>query len=342
MARVASVMVSAAILVAVLVWLLTGGGVGLFARKVEMKTYIPDATGLGVGAPVRLNGIQVGAVQKIATSGYLDRQRAVRVNLKVETAFLSRIPIDSQTSIGSDTLIGEKFLDIAAGKNPKTAGEGTELHSEPADSAADKADLIYGIQDSLKKVDAMMEGIASPDTPIGHYIVGDAEYNKMLRSIDTFEQSLRAVVSTANPTGQAVFTTTLYSSWDKSLHQIDDAMQAIQKGNGAVGHLYLSDDQYNAVLKQVRDLRKSIAAFRADMAKAGPGLRNEDSYRNITRLLASTDSMLAALNRGEGATGQLLTNPQLYESLTGSLRSLQELLKDFRGNPKKYLRAKVF
>ncbi len=30
----------------VLVWLLTGGGVGLFARKVDMKTFMPDATGL--------------------------------------------------------------------------------------------------------------------------------------------------------------------------------------------------------------------------------------------------------------------------------------------------------
>src|SRR4051812_49313955 len=118
--KVAGVITSAGTIVFVLVWLLTGGGVGLFARKVDVKTYIPDATGLAVGAPVRLNGIQVGAVRNIAISGYLDTQRAVRVGLRLETIYLESIPSDSLTSIGSDTLIGEKFLDIAAGKNAAT------------------------------------------------------------------------------------------------------------------------------------------------------------------------------------------------------------------------------
>jgi len=340
--RVASVMASAGVMVGVLVWLLTGGGVGLFAGKVDLKTYIPDATGLQVGAAIRLDGIQVGAVKKIAASGYLDNQRAVRVNLRVETKYLPKIPVDSLTSIGSDTLIGDKFLDIAAGKSTIAAAGGDELRSEPAESAADKADLIYGIQDSLKKVDVMLQGVASPDTPIGHYVVGDKEYGQLVRSVEVFEQDMRSLVVRGNPTGDAVFNASLYTKWDTSLRQIDDEMASIQKGEGTAGHFYASDALYNSILGQVRDLRKSIVQIRADMAKMAPGLRDEESYRKITRMLASTDAMLAALNRGEGQAGQLLTSPQLYESLEGSLRSLQELLKDFDGNPQKYLRAKVF
>ena len=110
-------MFSAGAIVAVLVWLLTDGGAGLFAGKVDMKTYMPDATGLEVGAPVRLDGIQVGKVKNIAISGYLDTQRAVRVDLRVEETYLPKLPSDSQTSIGSDTLIGNKFIGIAAGKS---------------------------------------------------------------------------------------------------------------------------------------------------------------------------------------------------------------------------------
>jgi len=340
--RVAGVIASAGTLIGVIVWLLTGGGVGLFARKVDVKTYIPDATGLSVGAPVRLNGIQVGAVRHIAISGYLDTQRAVRVGLRVETNYLASIPSDSLTSIGSDTLIGEKFLDIAAGKNAATIVEGSELRSEPADSAADKADLIYGLQDSLRKVDGILAGVASPDTPLGHYVMGDKEYNQAINVVDAFEKSLRGLVAQGNPTVDAVFSTTLYSRWDKSIRQIDDTLQTIQKGEGSTGHLFVSDEQYNTILTQVRDLRKSVAQVKADLAKAGPGLRDETAYQNLTRMLKSTDAMIAALNRGEGSAGQLLTNPQLYESLLGSLKNLDDFLKDFRGNPKKYLRAKVF
>ncbi|HVV45723.1 MAG TPA: MlaD family protein, partial [Bryobacteraceae bacterium] len=88
--RIGVLIGSAATLVGVLVWLLTGGGVGLFARKIDVKTYMPDATGLSVGAPVRLNGIQVGAVKRIATSHYLDMQRSVRVDLRVESKYAPR------------------------------------------------------------------------------------------------------------------------------------------------------------------------------------------------------------------------------------------------------------
>lgn len=339
---VAAVILFSFAMVGVIVWLLTGGGAGLLARKVNIKTYMPDATGLSLDAPVRISGIQVGVVKNIAVSRYLDAQRAVRVELRVESKYLAKIPVDSLTSIGSDTLIGDKFVDIAAGRSGKTATDGSELPSEPEESAADKADLIFALQDSMRKVDTMLQQVASPDTPIGHYIVGEKEYGQMIRSVDVFEKEMRALVARGNPAVDVVFSTTLYSKWDASIRQIDDTMQSIQKGEGAAGRLYASDEQYNSILSHVRDLRKSIADMRANIRKAGPGLRDEETYLKITRMLASTDNMLAALNRGEGTAGELLTSPQLYESLAGSLKNLEDLLRDFNGNPRKYLRVKVF
>lgn len=340
--HVSSVMGAAAVITAVLVWLLTGGGAGLFARKVNMKTYMPDATGLAVTAPVRLDGIQIGVVQSVRISRYLDTQRAVRVDLRVEEAYLPKIPADSQTSIGSDTLIGNKFVDIAAGKSKALAGEGSELPSEPQASAADKADLIFALQDSMNKVDNMLRDIGNPATPIGHYVVGDQEYAQMLRSIDSAERGIRSIVTRGNPTGDMVFTTSLFAKWDKSIKQIDDSMQTIQRGEGAAGHMFVSDEQYNSILNEIRDLRKSLVQFHADLEKAGPGLRDEATYQKVMVMLASTDKMISSLNRGEGQFGELLDNPELYESLVGSLKSLDELLRDFDSNPSKYLRAKVF
>lgn len=340
--RVSSIAGCAGVIVAVLVWLLTDGGAGLFARKVNMKTYMPDATGLVIGGPVRLDGIQIGKVKNIVISPYLDMQRAVRVDLRVEEAYVSRLPADSETSIGADTLIGNKFVGIAAGKSKAMAGEGSELPSEPQASAADKADLIFALQDSMKKVDNMLLDIANPETPIGHYVVGDKEYGQMLRSIDSAERSMRLLVARGNPTGDMVFTTGLYANWDTSIKKLDDSMQAIQRGEGAAGRFFVSDQQYNTILTQIRDLRKSVVQFRANMVKAGPGLRDDATYQKIVAMLASTDKMISSLNRGEGQVGELLNNPQLYESLVGSLKSLDELLRDFDANPKKYLRAKVF
>jgi phospholipid/cholesterol/gamma-HCH transport system substrate-binding protein len=342
LARIGLLAGSALTLVGVLAWLLTGGGVGLLARKIDVKTYMPDATGLGVGAPVRLNGIEVGSVKRIAISHYLDMQRSVRVDLRVEARYAPRIPVDSQTSVGSDTLIGDKFVDIAAGKERRTIADGGELPSEPADTAAEKADLIYSIQDSLRKVDDLLIQVASPDTRLGHYIMGDKEYQSAIHSIEAFETSLRGLVARGTTAGNVVFGTSLYSKWDKSFRSIDDTLAAIERGEGKAGRLYASDQQYNNILAKVRDLRKSIADFRTRMAKTDASLQNDEAYRKLTRALAEMDRKLTALNRGEGQFGQMLTSPQMYESLYGSLNNLDAFLKDFRANPRKYLRTKIF
>lgn len=340
--RVFALMICATVIVAILVYLITGGGTRLFAEKVDARTYLPDATGLAVGAPVRIDGIQIGVVRDIEISGRLDMQHAVRVGMRLEKEFLPKIPVDSITSLGSDTLIGDKFVDIDPGKSGVLLAGGGVLESEPIDTSADKEDLVHGLQVSLKKVDDMLAGVANPDTPLGHYVMGDAEYNQLVRSVDTFESSMRSLASRATPMGAAVFTPGQYATWDKSLQNLDDTLQSIQRGEGTMGRLYVSDDQYNSILNQVKDLRKSIAGFRADMAKMGPQLQDDELNRKITRMLKSTDDMLASLNRGDGQVGALLTNPQMYESLVGALNSLQEFLKDFDADPKKYLRVKVF
>ena len=340
--RIASIVLTSAAVVTILVWLLTDGGAGLFATSVHLTTFMPDATGLEADAPVRLDGIRVGTVKHVAISGFLDHQRAVRVDLQIQKSYLAKIPADSLTSVGSDTMVGDKFIDIAAGKSSRTATGGGELQSEPAESAADKADLILGLQNSLRKVDSMVAQIASPDTPVGHYIVGEREYKQALGSLAAFEAGMRSLVSHGSPTSDAVFSTSLYSKFDKSLREFDDTLQSIERGEGTAGHLFASDEQYNDTVRELRDLRKTIVQIREDMEKEEPGLRDEQSYIKVRRALASTNTALAALNRGEGAVGELLTSPQLYETLVGSLNSLRDLVKDFGERPDKYLRTKLF
>ena len=58
--------------------------------------------------------------------------------------------------------------------------------------------------------------------------------------------------------------------------------------------------------------------------------------------LARLDTLLDKINSGQGTLGQLLVNPSLYESLDGHARRRRTgLLKDFRANPKKFLRIKL-
>src|ERR1035437_10717688 len=91
--RVLTVCAVAMVILSILAYLLTGGSV--LTEKATMYLYIPDATGLGPGAPVRVNGIGVGKVRLVDLSGSTEPNRIVKVTLTVERDRLASIPDDS-------------------------------------------------------------------------------------------------------------------------------------------------------------------------------------------------------------------------------------------------------
>src|SRR5690349_15538732 len=88
--RVATVCFAAIVILAVILWLLTGGS--LLSEKTILYVYIPDATGLTQDSPVRVDGITVGKVASVSLSGSTDPKRVVRVALRVLRETLDSIP----------------------------------------------------------------------------------------------------------------------------------------------------------------------------------------------------------------------------------------------------------
>jgi phospholipid/cholesterol/gamma-HCH transport system substrate-binding protein len=340
--RIMAIMVSAAFLTLFLAFLLFGGGSDLFAQRAALTTYMPDATGLSPDSEVRLSGIRIGMVDRVEFSGLLDPQRAIRVRLHVWKRYLKNIPEDSQTDIDSDNIVGYAFIGITEGKSPVPVGEDGVLQSEPLKQAVDRADQIKVLQDNLTQIDKILIDASSPDSEVGKFVVKSAEYDQFLAVLNNSEQTVRSLITPQSSLGQAFYSLDMYNKIHDGVTGIDKTLQSIQNGEGMAGKIFVSDDQYNDMVRQLTDLRASLADINAGKGKAGDLLQNDDGYRRLQQMLKSTDSMLASLNAGEGRGGGLLTSPQLYESLKGSLREIQELLRDLRGNPRKYLRIRLF
>jgi phospholipid/cholesterol/gamma-HCH transport system substrate-binding protein len=342
MTRVTVVILIAIAISLALVYLLTGGGRIIFASHSTIYTYLPDSSGLVADAEVRLSGIPIGSVKKIELSGLLDPQRAVRVEMLVDTSYLRSIPADSQTSITADNLVGDQFISIDEGKSPIPVNAEGTLASEPLKQAADRADLVLSLRDKLHQVDDMLTQMSSPSTPIGRFVNGTQEYDAFLARVRSFNNQLHSLEGADSQVGQALFSDALYNQVRKYVSQVDDTMSAIQRGEGASGQLFASDKQYMDFLRNLHDLRNSLAEANAGRGQFGPLLHDEAGYRKIRQMLAQTDATIASLNAGEGGLGQLLANPKLYESLVGSLKGIQDLLADLQQHPQKYLRYKVF
>lgn len=339
--RVFSILIVANALTLFLMYLLVGGGRDLLARRTHLTTYMPDAGGLTTDSEVRLSGIRIGTVHNIELSGSLDPQRAVRVDMHVLARYLRAIPDDSQTDISADTLVGYQFVDIAEGKSQIPIRDDGVLQSEPVKQAQDRADLIKTIRDDLTQVDQILANMQSPTSELGAFINGEKEYDQVLEHVRGFDESLHTFLNPQSQLGQAFYNNEFYDTIRAKVSSMDKTLGAIENGEGTAGHLYLSDDQYDSIVRQLTDLRKNIADATSGKGSFGPILNDDGSWDRATLLLKQLDGTLAALKAGDGRAGQLLANAQLYESLNGSLRNFEELLRDLRENPRKYLRVRL-
>ena len=76
----------ALITLAILIFLMTSA-TGLFTSKIFVYAYVDNAGGLRVGAPVRLQGVDIGNVSRIRVTADPAHQLApVQVTMKITTA----------------------------------------------------------------------------------------------------------------------------------------------------------------------------------------------------------------------------------------------------------------
>src|SRR5579863_7994925 len=87
----------ASITLCILILLMSGTG-GIFTHKILLRSYFDNAGGLREGAPVRLQGVDIGNVTRIRVVSDPTRQLApVEVTMKVITKYHQSIRKDSVT-----------------------------------------------------------------------------------------------------------------------------------------------------------------------------------------------------------------------------------------------------
>ena len=331
--------------IVLLIFLLTGNK-KFFITEAPLHTYVDDAASLQRGAAVRIAGIQAGTVKKVALSGSNEVRRVIRVDFEVDQDMLKNIPVDSVISISSDNLLGStKFLNIKKGQSPQTVKPGAELpalDTRQFDELVQQGYTVLGsLQGILQQVQSIVGEVETGKGTIGKLLVDDSLY----RSLNDTVTQLQALITTLNSKegtiGKLVHDDALYNDARTTLGRFDSVVQGIQDGQGSAGRFLKDPALYNDLHASVTQLNTLLANLNAGKGTAGQLLTNERLSNEISDTLTKIDTTIDKINSGQGTVGQLMVNPQLYDSLNGTTRELHELLKDFRANPKKFLRIQL-
>lgn len=331
-------------LLGVLVFLLTGQG-GLFRSEVPLYTYMNDSAALTKGSGVRLNGILIGEVKDVSLSGSVQPDRVVRITMEVREDMLRNIPTDSTVTLAAENVLGSKFLNIRRGLRGDAIARGGEVRSLPNPSfdefVASGNNLLVSLQGIITRVDKIVGLVETGQGSIGKFLVDDELYRRVVGTVREVQTLSATLNSDKGTIGKLVQDPALYNDVRASLARVDKLVADLEAGQGTAGKFLKDPALYNEAQSTIAGVRRVVDDLNAGKGTAGKLLKSDELNNEITGLIRRLDNTIDRLNAGEGTIGQLLTNAQLYDSLNGTTAELQGLLKDFRANPKKFLRIKL-
>jgi len=324
--RIVLLVVTSLALLSEFVYLLSGGA--WLEPKVYLRTYLPDSAGLDDGATVELHGVEIGTVESLRLTMVKDRTRSVEARLKIRASFLRNIPEDSITSIDSETMLGDNYINITMGKSPRPAEPGGELRFRPPSDFLKSIDLQQ-FDAQLKTIDQILIDAQAGKGNLGEFFNSDRIYRNVLTRVSVLDRKLKDASGTTSSLGGMLYSSKMIDQITDSLRQLDDQLAKLQAS------AYMRDSkQYDQIRDQLVKLREALPK--------GKMFTSDEDYvawnKRVAALIESVDS----LNSGEGEIGQMLVNAQTYESLAGSMRQIGTTVKEFREDPQKFLRLKLF
>ena len=250
------------------------GAFNLFDRGYDLNVAYPAVNGLQVGSAVRYAGVNSGTVKEARVE---PDQVVVTVHVNKDV----QIPQEAEFSIGSDGVMGEKYVDVRAPK--KYSGvylkPGSTLTGEPGGD-------INDVMANAGKVLEKLEDIAD----VFNNIFGDKEVQKSLR--DGF-LNLRDISNNLNK-----FTKVMADA-------AKDNQAAI---NNMVAQLNQTSVRLNKTMSHVESLMTGVDA-------------NGQTGRNIAMMAQNLAVTSRNLEKISGSLAEVATDPQTKEDLKATIHN---------------------
>jgi phospholipid/cholesterol/gamma-HCH transport system substrate-binding protein len=324
-----------------LIFLMTGSSGGLFAHKIILRSYFPNAAGLQEGAVVSLEGVTIGNVKRMRVVPERN-PNPVEVTMQVGENFLYDLHTDSETSIQAAGVLGDSYVDI----------DSTQAHGpRPANNAELKASgaptiqsVIGSSQDSIKKLNELMSKIGvlfdtlnTKRGTVGEFI-NDPVLAKKISSIATDLETITGAIAQGKGTlGELVNDNTLYTKLNSAADHLNTIASDLDAGKGTAGKLLKDETLYNNLNAAAASANELAAQINSGRGSVGKLVKDPDFARKLDDAVTNLDNILKSINAGQGAVGQLVQNRALYDHLDQTADQAQQLIKSIREDPKKYL-----
>lgn len=338
--RVGITVIVASVILAILIFLMSGTA-GLFTKKITLKAYFNNATGLREGAPVRLEGVDIGNITGITIVS--DKPLTpVQVSMKVSTKYDAVLRKDSMVTLTTAGVLGETFVDInsRSAKGPKAADGDTLATLERPDFQ----DMLKAGQSTLQnmqaligRLDRIVGEVESGRGSVGKLLKDPALFDKMNATLGEMQKIVSNVSAGKGSIGKLLNDETLYNKLNASVDKVNKIVDEVNSGKGSAGKFLKDDQLYNNANQTLAKANRMMDDINQGKGAIGMLTKDQAFAAKLDNTMDKVSLIANRMEAGEGSAGKLLKDPSLYTNADQMLVETRNLVKAIRENPKKYL-----
>ena len=245
-----------------------GNKEALFKSTFTVKAYFQNVEGLRNGAPVRLSGVDVGAVKNIRIIG--EKASTIEVSMRLLSDVKRFIRKDTEAGIETEGLVGYKFIALYIKEsNADHVRDGGAILSKEPVSFADIIEETQGIMAYTKEMTKNLADIVAKvnngEGTLGKFVNDDKLYyytNEITKnaanSLDSITTDFRTTIETYKVLGDNIGN--IVSGVDRAVNGVDTMITNINRGKGVLGSLIASgngeDTTFNSIINNILDISK--------------------------------------------------------------------------------------
>jgi phospholipid/cholesterol/gamma-HCH transport system substrate-binding protein len=325
---------------------LVSGGRGLLTPKYTVKTHLENASGLRRGSLIWLAGVEVGSVGEVRVSRSDDPGRAVEVHMKIDRAFQQSIRRDSQATLGSIGLLGDKYIEISRGSQSEpVVSDGGEIDgSSPPDIKRiiqGTNDLMANVGDLVERVTGIAGKINVQEGTLGKLINDPAIFNNLTGTSEELQDLVKKITAGEGTIGQLVSNPKLYEELQATLQKSQNVVNKVESGEGTLGKVIGDPALHDRAERMLARVEKVVQRIEEGEGFLGRLSKDDTLYTQFNQSLGKFSNVAEKMSNGDGTVSKLLKDPSLYSNLDLASSEMVKFMHDFRENPKKYLRIKL-
>lgn len=241
----------------------------VFESHYTLKATFKDISGLRVGAPVHLAGVNVGFVDDIRFPKDL-MQKKIEVILGISERYQERIREDSVASINTQGLLGDKFIFIRVGsaEEPVIPDDGVIKTKEVVglfDLAEKGGELITDLQKAAKSISEILGDVSEGDDLKGaissirnileetekgrgliHALIYDPRGQQIVRDLGSSMRSLSSILGGTGK-GKGLRVKNIASNINDVARNLSEITEKINRGQGTLGGIINDSSIYNDI-----------------------------------------------------------------------------------------------